>query len=285
MSDRPFGALFLSVGASKCGTTWLYSVLQTHPQLHFTPEKELHYFHYKYGNKGILSNQRRMKNAQARVLSRIDPEASNIRRVRHQMLFLGDYFSDPIDDTWYANLFRLKRAGAYSCDFSNFHALLPAHAWGEIADRSEKLRVLFTMRDPLDRLWSHIKFHLEVTGQATALDTWTPEEFWAFAKRPFIWDNCEYGHALRKMTNGLGTDMLHVQFYEDLFDRTDDTLATLEGFLGVDAFEYPAERLVRKVNVSPRRPMPDFFPDLFGPEVDRIRREVEELGYTPPKSW
>lgn len=37
-----FGNLFLSIGAMKAGTTWLYAVLERHPALHFTPEKELH---------------------------------------------------------------------------------------------------------------------------------------------------------------------------------------------------------------------------------------------------
>ena len=31
--------------------------------------------------------------------------------------------------------------------------------------------------------------------------------------------------------------------------------------------------------------MPDFFPDLFGPDLDRIASEVEDLGYTLQKSW
>ncbi|AZV78756.1 sulfotransferase [Parasedimentitalea marina] len=283
--DRPFDALFLSVGASKCGTTWLYSVMQAHPELYFTPEKELHYFHFSYGHEAILSDERRMANANARVLGRIDPARSNIRVVKRNLQFLDAYFDDPVDDKWYANLFRAKRPGQYSCDFSNFHALLPAHAWHEIAGKCGKLRVLYTMRNPLDRLWSHLKFHLQVTGQADQLDSWSPEEFYAFAKRPFIWDNCEYGDALRKMTAGLSRQMLYVQFYEDLFSRPDEALASLEDFLGIRAHEYPSEKIVKKVNVSAERPMPDFFPELFDTDIERIASEVEELGYELPTNW
>ena len=35
--------LFLSIGAMKAGTTWLYSLLESHPQIQFTPEKEIHF--------------------------------------------------------------------------------------------------------------------------------------------------------------------------------------------------------------------------------------------------
>jgi len=40
--------LFLSVGAMKAGTTWLYKQLQYHPEIYFTPEKEIHYFANKH---------------------------------------------------------------------------------------------------------------------------------------------------------------------------------------------------------------------------------------------
>jgi hypothetical protein len=50
-----FGNLFLSIGAMKAGTTWLYAVLERHPALHFTPEKELHYFYHRYVNDRHLS--------------------------------------------------------------------------------------------------------------------------------------------------------------------------------------------------------------------------------------
>lgn len=35
---------FLGIGAQKCGTTWLYSVLSTHPGVYFPPAKELHFW-------------------------------------------------------------------------------------------------------------------------------------------------------------------------------------------------------------------------------------------------
>ena len=40
----PVENLFLSVGAMKAGTTFLFNALSRHPELYFTPEKELHYF-------------------------------------------------------------------------------------------------------------------------------------------------------------------------------------------------------------------------------------------------
>lgn len=226
-----------------------------------------------------------MRNVKTRVLGRIDPLRSNIARVRSNLRFVDAYLDGPVDDAWFANLFRAKRPDAYSCDFSNFNALLPQSAWTEIADKCDKLKVLFTMRDPMKRLWSHIKFHLQVTGQTDVLDKWSPQELYDFAKRPFIWDNCEYGSTLRRLKAGLSEDMLHVQFYEHMFSDTDNVLADLERFLGIEPGKYSEERVKKTVNASANRPMPKYFPELFGSEMVRISKEVEDLGYKLPESW
>jgi len=40
----PVRKLLLSVGAMKAGTTFLFDVFRKHPEIYFTPEKELHFF-------------------------------------------------------------------------------------------------------------------------------------------------------------------------------------------------------------------------------------------------
>ena len=51
--------LFLSIGAMKAGTTWLYSLLQRHPKIQFTPEKKIHFPTAHYSNPGFLSDAHR----------------------------------------------------------------------------------------------------------------------------------------------------------------------------------------------------------------------------------
>jgi hypothetical protein len=52
--------LFLSVGAMKAGTTWLYEQLKDHPEIYFTPEKEIHYFANKVGIENQLNHRNRI---------------------------------------------------------------------------------------------------------------------------------------------------------------------------------------------------------------------------------
>ncbi|QPM91196.1 sulfotransferase family protein [Pseudooceanicola algae] len=280
-----FGHLFLSAGAMKAGTTWLYSVLAQHPQLHFSLEKEIHYFYHVYVNDRQLCDARRLANAQDRYLQRYDPEKTNPDRIRHNLHWVANYLSRPVDDLWYRNLFTRPRGELYNCDFSNLYAHLPSEAWEHILGNCTQLRVIYTMRHPVKRLWSHVKFHLQVTDKLDLLERWSPDDLKAFMRKPFMWENAEYGLILRRMKQALPEGALMPLFYEDMRSDPRATLARIEDFLGLDHHAYPEELISRKVNQSAVIPMPEYFPDLVAGDIERIITEVEAEGITVPESW
>ena len=276
--------LFLGAGAMKAGTTWLYQVLDRHPGLHFTPEKEIHYFYAAAVRPGVLSDRIRLANVRDKYL-RIDPEKSAPFAVRQRLRWSAAYLDGPVDDYWYRQLFAARPPGAWACDFSNYYALLPVDAWRRIAARTGELRVLYTLRDPLKRLWSHVKFHLAVTGQTEALDRWGPDRMRAFARQDFLWENAEYGAAVRRMRAALPPDALRFAWHEEIHADERGFLAGLERFLGLAPHAYPDRLLARKVNTTEDRGMPDWFPGLFAADVARIIAELEGEGLTIPDGW
>ena len=280
-----FGNLFLSVGAMKAGTTWLYAMLSRHPELHFSPEKEIHYFYHRYVNDNQLSSIRRLKEARNRYLLRFDPDKANIDQVRRNLRWINSYLDSPVDDFWYRNLFQMQNRQRVACDFSNLNAHLPAEVWPKIAEKCDTLKVLYTMRDPVKRLWSHTKFHLQVSNQLDNLNTWGPKEYAAFLRLPHIWDNAEYGVVLRRLKSALPSDSLKIIFYEDIHKDQAKALAGIEDFLGVANHSYPDALLKMRFTESVNHEMPDFFPDLIAADVARIKTEVEEEGHKIPDSW
>lgn len=280
-----FGNLFLSVGAMKAGTTWLYAVLNRHPKLHFTPEKEIHYFHHRYVDNAQLKPKSRLKNARERYLLRFDPEKANITHIRQNLRWISSYLDSPVDDFWYRNLFHLQPHQSYACDFSNLNAHLPVEVWPKIAAKCDKLRVLYTMRDPVKRLWSHTKFHLQISGQMSHLEKWGPKEYRSFLRQPFIWENAEYGQVLRNLKQGLPAESLKVVFYEDIHADQRSALSQIEDFLEIGHHSYPDALLRRRLTESVKYKMPDFFPELVEKDVRRIYSEVEAEGYVLPRSW
>ncbi len=282
---KMFGNLFLSVGAMKAGTTWLYAMLERNPALHFTPEKEIHYFYHKYVNGNHLSEQNRLRNARDRYLMNFDPNTANIDRIRLNLHWVNAYLDRVVDDHWYRNLFQMRDKEVFACDFSNLNTHLPSEAWPQIEASCDSLRVLYTLRDPIKRLWSHTKFHLEITGQSQALDTWKPEQFFNFVKKPFMWPNAEYGQALQRLETGISKENLMVLFYEELHADQRGKLSEIENFLGIKNVHYPDAHLERRFTESANRPMPEFFPTLFEKDIARIKSEITNLGYQIPKSW
>ncbi|MBK8815444.1 MAG: hypothetical protein IPN42_08040 [Methylococcaceae bacterium] len=61
--------IFLSIGAMKAGTTWLYDKLKEHPDIHFSYEKELHYFANRFGVGNQLSTNKRQIKAEKNSFS------------------------------------------------------------------------------------------------------------------------------------------------------------------------------------------------------------------------
>ena len=284
-APKLFSNLLLSVGAMKAGTTWLYAVLSRHPALHFAMEKEIHYFYHRYVNPEMLSERYRLREARNRYLFRFDSEKANIDAVRANLHWVSAYLSRPVDDFWYRNLFQLRDHQTYACDFSNLNAQLPGEAWPQIAAQCDRLRVLFTMRDPVKRLWSHTKFHLQITNQLERLAQWGPGDYDEFVRRPHIWVNAEYGKILRRLRSSLPEASLKVLFYEDLHADQRGTLIGIEDFLGIPHFDYPQAQLDRRFTESVQHQMPDFFPELVMPDVERICAEVEAEGYAIPTAW
>lgn len=269
----------------KAGTTWLYAVLNRHPGLHFAMEKEIHYFYHHYVDNTFLSEQRRLREARNRYVARFDPQTANIDNVRQNLHWVTAYLDRPVSDMWFRNLFQMRKGQAYACEFSNLNAHLPTQAWADIASKCEKLRVLYTMRDPVKRLWSHTKFQLQLMDDVDKLDTWRPKDFRAFVKQDHIWKNAEYGQALRSFKAGIAPEGLQVMFYEDIHANQRGSLRQIEDFLGLERWHYPQPLLDRRFTESVKHAMPDFFPELFADDIARIKGEIEAEGYTLPQSW
>jgi hypothetical protein len=88
--------LFLSVGAMKAGTTWLYDKLKQHPDIHFSPQKEVHFLSYYYGHTNILALPKREKRAQT-AMKRLRTKEKDPKQLRRMRRWYADYKTEPVD--------------------------------------------------------------------------------------------------------------------------------------------------------------------------------------------
>ena len=116
MTDAPvFDHLFLSVGAMKAGTTWLYDVMSRHPEVHFSHEKEIHYFYAQALRPGLLSDRARMRRAKGYLA--FDPEVSHPVTLQRRVRWAASWLDGPVDDAWFNTLFLHRGTARWIADF------------------------------------------------------------------------------------------------------------------------------------------------------------------------
>ena len=276
--------LYLNVGAMKAGTTWLYAHLKDHSDIHFSREKEIHYFthintyHSPLGESHRLS---RFKDA----MRHIDISEGNVVKVKEHLDWYKGYISGPIDDVWYKNLFSARQSERYVADFSNLYSNLDVTGWNHIKEISRNLRVTYIMRHPLARLWSHVKFHTKIVGEYEKMLEWSVEEFSDMVRRAFIWDNTEYCRVVKTLSDNLDPNQFKIIFFEDIHGNSLKALRELEQFLQIRPHQYDIDTLDQAVNVSPTLALPAAFKDQFKQDLVKEVKGLIELGYSLPESW
>jgi hypothetical protein len=200
-----------------------------------------------------------------------------------------DWFSrwirEPLDDEWYVGLFRGIKEGQYAADFSNLTCLIDDAGWEHANEITPHLRVLYIIRHPLDRLWSHIKFHLQVTGESDKLASWSPVELEAFARKQFIWQNGEYGQIVARLRKNLLPEQLMISFFEDIHDEPITWMRRLCQFLGISEIPHDEEAASKPVNPTAKTPLPGALQSIFSKDCERIVGELCSLNLKVPATY
>ncbi len=277
--------LFLSVGAMKSGTTWLYDKLRQHPEIHFSRAKEIHFLAHYYGHSKILSSdkrQRRAKTALERLSfnTTISPEKRESATTWHQ-----NYTSEPIDYQWFELVTDSRdNSSKYVADFSNLNCHLNAQDWLDVKkSHVDSLRVLYILRDPIKRIWSHYKFHLEFSKHALADH---PDKDFGYFKRildkSWFWRNSCYSQSIMELTNGLDSSELKIIFFEDMVEKPDSTIRDIESFLRIEKYNY-AGNLKAAKNKSNATKLPREWQEYLFEKTEDEFKALKRIGWCHPE--
>ncbi len=267
------GPDFLCIGAPKCGTTWLYKQLATHSGIWLPPIKELHYFDRRFpfpsvfnfpsqpmGLAGLWANQSR------RVVLRALSQSMRPMYGCNPLWALR-YLSAGHDDAWYRSLF--SPAGErLAGDLTTAYCALSAEAVAHIEQSYPQVKVLYLMRDPVQRAWSHAKMVLPLILDKP-LEQVSEADYAAYLQRPEPQLHGDYCRTLAVWEQALPAERLHIDFYDRLSSAPATMLKDIWRFLGVTA---PAplseQRLGERVNAS-RRASGGDIPPAIGAQLAR----------------
>ena len=276
--------LFLSIGMMKTATTWLNWVLRLHPDIYFSYEKEIHYFAHLYSSEMHLNRKMRFKKMRNSIMKeeqkRYDP-----KELKKKLIWYSNYIDEPINDNWYINLFKNKTNEKYCADFSNLTCHVNKEGWRRIKNIARNLKVILILRHPVQRLFSHVNFHMLVISKHHQLSNWSKADYLEFCKNDYIWKNSLYANIVENLITNVPKKQYCIYFYEDITKNMNKFIKNIENFLDIKKFTYPNNRINNKACITKKVPMPNFFFDLFKDEFRMDVKRLTELGIQAPEEW
>ena len=227
--------LMFGVGAAKSGTSWLYRYLAGHPDCHLRTLKELHFFDARdLGNRDwyLRDLARKAEALERRITAEEGPApADDIIRLADLKLY-ARVLERGETDGYLAFLMEEREDERVVGDITPGYALLSEETLREMAGLHDDVRFVYVMRDPVARLWSHVRMVArrrargDLRRQAgRILDSVL------LGREPQIADRGDYRGTVGRLRAAIAPEKLFLCTYEELFD--DATLARLCDFLGI----------------------------------------------------
>ena len=278
-----FENMLFSIGAMKAGTSWLYELLKTHPDIDTTPVKEIHYFWDLYGNFRLLTRDQRVSATELHIGSLL--RNSSHERTAYILGWFERYLSDPVDDAWFANLFPERGGGQYCAEFSNMYALLSEDAWRHARSICRNVRVVYTLRNPIQRIWSHARFHAQIIGQFDDISSFTAEQFTRYLDEAGILMHGNYSQVMEMLERTFTEDEYLITTFDKMRLDPPAALQEVEQFMGIRQWDYPGCDLNFAHNPSRVMNMPRAFVEAVSDHVNAELTALDRLGLVIPAAW
>lgn len=256
--------MFFCIGAQKAGTTWLHSYLSRSAEVHFSPNKELHYFDVMAGH-GEYSLRIRF-DVVRQLTERLDARKlplhrKTVRQLRDATNLLNIYTPQGKGPGRHRPYLSYLLAGRKDQpivgDITPAYAILRSEHFADMASIG-RAKFLFILRDPVARMWSQIRMaaagDLGREADADALSAATrarAESLIETGRMPNI-ERANYARTFEQLEAVVPEERRLYVFYEDLFSgpATDKICA----FLRITP---PAPETEKRVNEGIKIPFPD----------------------------
>ena len=249
--------LLYGMGATKAGTSWLYRYLHDHPDCAMPAVKEAHYwdtFDADDLEKQLVFYRVRLREMRDAKVDAADAgrgwQVENLDRRINEMKTLVDTLEgDRTDDAAYFDWLLTGRSDARLVgDLTPNYATLSDDVIARMRDAQPASKFVFLIRDPLDRLWSHIRMQARRQRQAHEVyEKKSNNILFRMLNRgqeTHILERGDYPKIIRKLRRLIPEGRLLIQFTEDLF--TPQGLARVCEFLGIRAAKSDVQQPVHE---------------------------------------
>ena len=244
---RRNGPDYMLIGAQKAGSTWIYENLIRHPHID-TPE--------------------------------IYPEVGETELTRKEITFFNDYHRHAMGKEFYLKRFdHVSNVGRIVGDHTYTYHDMPAWAEKEVADWFPMLKVILSIRNPVDRAWSQAKMHFRIYHGQNVREVPERDVLYFFAEHYKF--GC-YTASMAVWKKHIPEHRFKIVWFEDIAQKPLKLLGRLCEFLGVSAPNpedgYPLETKFVK---GSEEPMPQnyrrFLEQMFEPEIRALGTQYPHI--------
>ena len=263
---------FIGIGAQKAGTSWLDKNLRLHPKLWLPPIKELHYFDDLHvpTNKKWTADHRRRRGVQVltRYLKNVPPE----KWIYSFIARAADIVESKISDDWYGRIFALARPEQLCGEITPDYCTLPDEGICHILRLSPEVKIILSLRDPIERSWSHIRM-LAKRRKAVGLP-----QMEQFARHVDIFRRADYPAIIEKWREHVARENLLIISMDDIVAKPLIVLAGICKFLNIEFNGENFGNADLPVHVGEASIIP---PTVYGILKERLRPTYDKLSELP----
>ncbi len=252
--------MLFCAGAVKAGTTWLYEYLREHPDTYFRTIKEMQYFD-RLHNGNLKGRVKKLEQEIAAMEAELEAGRAKwpawvLRQIGDRAEYRKLLMSG---DAPTAEYLHYLTAGAGDKrlvgEMTPEYGLLKVPQMREISAIAPDVRWVFLMRDPVSRLWSHVRMLVRRAKPgseafAAACEAKFDEVLAGQAKD--VTQRGDYASIYGRLAKAVAADKRLVMFYEQML--TPAGVAQVTDFLGIS--NHPA-KLDKRVHEGVAVEMPD----------------------------
>ncbi|MEL6536812.1 MAG: sulfotransferase [Bacteroidota bacterium] len=263
----------LAIGAAKAGTTWLWDNLKEHPDLWTLPYKSTQYF----SGKAHPVRKKKWRRHRSKILSNLRP--GNL--AWHYRYFA----SKPVDDQWFVRQFSPAKAHQTRIDISTSFAGLPLEKIEHVKTLIPNTKVVYLLRNPIERMWSHAKLTLIVNGGRKYEDITVAEYLDYFGAEGMLLST-NYIENYERWSGVLGKENVFVGFFDQVGQDPFGLLQDLCGFMDVPYQEsYFATTAKRNIFKGVSHPMPEEVRAFLEEKYTPLIKDIQDRFGSYSKDW
>ncbi|HIP23625.1 MAG TPA: sulfotransferase family protein [Rhodobacteraceae bacterium] len=231
----PEKTFILGVGAQKSGTTWLHRYIHSNPNADMGPLKEYHVWDAKYHNPTLANITALGKAGQAVRRWLGQPDKATLRaqfRADPEQYF--DYFAARLDQQ------NITVTGDITPSYSALPPEVLRQIKVEFATRNIDVRVVFLMRDPVERVWSALRMKQRKGFGDAKLEHDAALRGYFQSSQAKMRGN--YHETIQNLEEVFAPEDIYIGMFESMFEAAE--LARLSAFLDLPVGRFSTKRKV-----------------------------------------